>query len=79
MSLPILHFGSGVLRPDIEEGLLFLDIVKNGVTYTIPYIQSSPELDPPPSSPASRPVSTAPRLASSMRRATLPSSARGAG
>jgi lysophospholipase L1-like esterase len=45
MSLPILHFGSGVLRPDIEEGLLFLDIVKNGVTYTIPYIQSSPELE----------------------------------
>jgi lysophospholipase L1-like esterase len=40
-----LQIGSGVLHPEIEDGVLFLDVVKQGVTYTLPYLQSSPDLE----------------------------------
>ena len=40
-----LRIGTGVFRPDLDEHALFLEVPDARDKYTIPYIQSSPDLD----------------------------------
>jgi len=44
-ALYALHIGLGVLRPDLDPTALFLTVPDAKGTYTIPYIQSSDQLD----------------------------------
>lgn len=40
-----LRVGAGCVRPEIEEGTLFLTVPDIRGTYTLPYIQSGPDLE----------------------------------